>query len=212
VISARVPLATIALLAATACSSASESANIANAAAASKAGVLDPATVTAERWTNLYAESAALIAAANDLGFSNGPMTATGATPAFSSTGPALDIPFERVRKPSTATLVIEGAAADRVDRIGLTYELRARDKVEFERAKTGFRNLVFGIMQRRETYPDTRVNAALRAVKPFKSGLPIGSFEIASQDRGGHNRRLTATITRTAEALPAVPSADARK
>lgn len=153
--------------------------------------------VMQDRWRQMFANPAAIRAAAGDFGFQAGELTATGADPAYRMSAP--DQLYPRADAPITIDVSFEatGPAADRVDRIRFSFK---------------------AVMHSKPINKKDReiVKAPLTTVRGFLGRFNLGlSHEIADAIRSGESAIETTEGSRiviVAQPVPGLPEDKAKQ
>jgi len=181
-----------------------------NEAQAQAAGVApDPEKAMSDRWTGMFTDPAAIVAAANEFGYKIDGYKPTG-NAAFRAAG------VEQTLPDATAPVVIKtgftasGAAAERVDTIVFTFDIdvkrEPRSKTEAEIGRTPDR-IVRGFLSRFGVGPGDEIRAALNNRQSASATLHrVATLSVEAQPlpgAGPKSRRVTVRIVRQALATP---------
>ena len=175
-------------------------------AAAAEQRAPDPQKVLRDRWSQLFANPTAVVAAANELELASTPYQAQGA--GFAAKG-AVSLPREPGPVTVKAQFGAAGKTADQIDTISFTFDVASKGKVDV-RAADAYRyplRLIIGFLQRFQVGTGDQLNAALRRFESAKADLPGASAVVDSQPiKGGdaRDRRITVTFTRIGASAPA--------
>jgi hypothetical protein len=175
-------------------------------AAAAQQRAPDPEKVMSERWAQIFAHPAAVVAAANDFDFAIPGYKTEGK--GFAARG-AASWPKEPGAVAVKAQFAATGPSAETIDTISFAFDVTHKGKVD-RRAAELYRypvRVVNGFLGRFEVGPGDIVNGAIRRRESAKTELHGVSAVVDAQPiKGGDakDRHMTVTFTRTGASAPA--------
>jgi hypothetical protein len=189
------------------CGGAHDSANLnEEQAAAAQQRAPDPEKVMAERWAQIFANPKAAVAAANDFQYK-----VPGYLPAgkdFEAKG-AATYPEAPKAIAIDSSFIATGAAADKLDTVVFTFDVRHKGKVDRESAET-YRvpvRVVLGFLGRFNVGPGDTILGALRRRESASAELHGVPVKVDAQPIAGgdaKDRHITVTFTRIGASAPA--------
>lgn len=181
--------------------------------------LLDPATEMARRWGTVFTDRPTIAAAAKDLGYKIGAMTATGTKPAFRATSEAQIVTIERSPLKTTTVMTMAGASAERVDGYAFSFDVGGDDGRETKPATESDkvpRRVLLGFLQRFGVAPDDEIKLALKTNRPIVKALAGATIAYTpsppADPKRKRNHRSVLTITRPGVPAPTLDTAAPRK